>query len=57
MKQKTANRLFDICANWLVRWADRLGITYEAINVWIFLVIWPIFTIILMVYAVIKILE
>jgi hypothetical protein len=57
MKQKTANRLFDICANWLIRWADRLGITYEAINVWIFLVIWPIFTIILMVYAVIKILE
>ena len=41
------NYVFDLCAMFL-RWlAGLLGTTYEAVNVWIFCVIWPIFTIVL----------
>ena len=45
----------DIVFNWCVRllydWATFFGITYEEINVWLFCVAWPIFTLLLM-YAV-----
>lgn len=38
----------DIVFNWCVRllydWATFFGITYEEINIWIFIVVWPIFT-------------
>ena len=38
----------DIIFNWCVRllydWATFFGITYEEINIWIFIVIWPIVT-------------
>ncbi|MBU0702250.1 MAG: hypothetical protein KKC18_00090 [Chloroflexi bacterium] len=33
--------IFDQCVLLLIFLADRLGMTYEAINVWIFVVIWP----------------
>jgi hypothetical protein len=36
--------LFDLCVRFLLWLADLLGVTYETINVWIFCVIWPIFT-------------
>ena len=41
------NSIFEWCVHVLVYWADILGITYKAINVWIFVIIWPIFTLIL----------
>jgi hypothetical protein len=41
------NEIFDWCVKLLVLWAGWLGITYKEINVWIFVVIWPILTIIL----------
>lgn len=36
--------IFELCVLLLASLADLLGITYEAINVWIFVVIWPVFT-------------
>jgi uncharacterized membrane protein YhaH (DUF805 family) len=44
--------IFDGCATLLLFLADRLGMTYEAINVWIFVVIWPIFTLALIVIVI-----
>ena len=38
----------DIVFNWCVRllydWATFFGITYEEINIWVFIVIWPVIT-------------
>jgi hypothetical protein len=41
------NSIFDWYVHVLVYWAGILGITYKAINVWVFVIIWPILTIIL----------
>jgi hypothetical protein len=35
------DRIFDLCVGVLVWLADRLGMTYKAINVWIFCAIVP----------------
>lgn len=36
------DRIFDLCVELLVWLADKLGMTYKAINVWIFCVIVPL---------------
>jgi hypothetical protein len=36
--------IFYLCVAALVQLADIFGVTYEAINVWLFCVIWPIGT-------------
>ena len=36
--------IFDWCVDVLVYWAGILGITYKEINVWVFVIIWPIVT-------------
>jgi len=41
------DQIFDWCVNVLVYWAGILGITYKEINVWVFVIIWPILTVIL----------
>jgi hypothetical protein len=41
------DRIFDWCVSILVYWAGIFGITYKEINVWVFVVIWPILTIVL----------
>ena len=41
------DQIFDWCVNVLVYWASVFGITYKEINVWVFVIIWPILTIIL----------
>jgi hypothetical protein len=38
------NEIFDWCVRLLVLWAGWLGITYKEINVWIFVILWPIAT-------------
>ena len=43
------NQLFDWCVNVLVYWAGIFGITYKEINVWVFVIIWPILTAVLIV--------
>ncbi|MGB8982844.1 MAG: hypothetical protein WCC12_13295 [Anaerolineales bacterium] len=42
------DQIFDWCVNVLVYWAGILGITYKEINVWVFVILWPILTVILM---------
>lgn len=37
--------IFDWCVNVLIYWANIFGITYKEINVWVFVIIWPILTI------------
>ena len=34
--------LFNLAVRWLYAWAKFFGITYEEINVWIFVVSWPL---------------
>jgi hypothetical protein len=46
--------IFDQCVLLLVFWAGRLGMTYQAINVWIFVVIWPVFTLTLIVVVILQ---
>jgi len=41
------DQIFDWCVNMLVYWAGIFGITYKEINVWVFVIIWPILTVIL----------
>ena len=41
------DKIFDWCVNVLVYWANILGMTYKEINVWVFVIIWPAMTIVL----------
>lgn len=43
------DRIFDICVHFLENLASLTGLTYKQINVWIFCIIWPILTLILIV--------
>lgn len=47
-------QLFDRCVELLRLMADKFGITYEAINVWIFCIIWPLLTVALIVALALK---
>ena len=44
--------IFDWCVAVLVYFAGGFGITYKEINVWVFVIIWPILTILLTVLVV-----
>ncbi len=46
------NRIFQLCVDLLVWLAHLLGMTYEEVNVWIFCVIWPLFTLLLIAVVV-----
>jgi MprA protease rhombosortase-interaction domain-containing protein len=46
------DQVFDLCVWLLVKLAERLGTSYEAVNVWIFVVIWPALTLALIGLAV-----
>lgn len=48
---------FDWCVRLLVFAADRLGMTYKAINVWVFVIIWPVCTLLLVGLIVLQHLE
>jgi len=41
------DQIFDWCVNVLIYWANIFGITYKEINVWVFVIIWPILTTVL----------
>ncbi|MBM9576001.1 hypothetical protein JWG45_02440 [Leptospira sp. 201903070] len=47
MKLSSIDSIFDWCVDVLIFWAKVFGITYNEINVYIFCVIWPLFTLIL----------
>jgi hypothetical protein len=38
------DRIFDWCVQLLLNGAGILGITYKAINVWVFVILWPLLT-------------
>ncbi len=44
--------VFDGCVLLLLFLADLLGMTYKAINVWIFVIIWPVLTLALIAIVV-----
>lgn len=46
--------IFDWCVAVLVYIADVFGITYKEINVWVFVIIWPIFTLVLIATVIIQ---
>jgi hypothetical protein len=48
------NEIFDLCVRLLVSGANLLGMTYKEINVWIFCVVWPIVTLLLVVMVLIQ---
>ena len=39
--------IYDFCVKLLIDTASFLGITYEEINVWLFVVIWPLLTLVM----------
>jgi len=41
------NAIFDLCVAILVTLAERFGMTYQEVNVWIFVILWPVLTLIL----------
>jgi len=46
--------IFDWCVDVLVYYAGTFGITYKEINVWVFVIIWPIVTIALVIWLIIQ---
>ncbi len=46
--------IFNQCVLLLVFLANLLGMTYEAINVWIFVIIWPAFTLALIASVILQ---
>ena len=48
------DQIFDWCVAVLVYWANVIGITYKEINVWVFVIIWPVLTVIMAVVIVIQ---
>jgi len=46
------NAIFDLCVRILVYLAGQTGLTYKEINVWIFVILWPILTLGLMLLVI-----
>jgi hypothetical protein len=46
--------IFDWCVNVLVYFAGVFGITYKEINVWVFVIIWPILTLAMLVILIVQ---
>jgi hypothetical protein len=42
LTDKQINDIFDWCVSLLQHWAKELGMTYNAINVWLFCIILPL---------------
>jgi hypothetical protein len=41
--------IFNLCVALLVSLANLLGISYEAVNIWIFVILWPLGTVALII--------
>ena len=46
------NKVFDLCVDLLIWTGDKLGISYEAINILIFVIIEPIIFIVMLVWII-----
>jgi len=52
MSKKTINEVFYWCVNFLRVWAAKLNMTYEEINIWIFCIIWPVLSVLAIVWLI-----
>ena len=43
---------FQLCVDILLWLADLFGVSYYTINIWIFCIIWPLFTLVLIVLVI-----
>jgi hypothetical protein len=48
------DEVFDWCVRLLILLAGQFGMTYKEINVWIFVIIWPVITVALIVFIVLQ---
>ena len=48
----TVDAIFDFCVLVLLFLANLFGMTYKAVNVWIFVVVWPVLTLALIAVVV-----
>ena len=46
--------IFDWCVEVLVYFAGVFGITYKEINVWVFVIIWPLVTLALVIWLIVQ---
>jgi hypothetical protein len=46
--------VFDWCVEILVYFAGVFGITYKEINVWVFVIIWPLVTLALVIWLMVQ---
>ncbi len=46
------DQLFSLCVNFLLILGEKVGMSYNEINIWIFCIIWPILTLILFILAI-----
>ena len=46
--------IFDLCVRILVFLAEQTGMTYQEINVWIFVILWPLGTLLLIVVILVQ---
>jgi hypothetical protein len=44
--------VFDACVQLLLTLAEWTGLTYKEVNVWIFVIVWPLFTLGLVILAI-----
>lgn len=50
MSEQFINKLFDLCVDILLYGADILGMTYNEINIWLFVIIQPLIHIIMAIW-------
>ena len=50
MSEKFINKVFDLCVDILLYGADILGMTYNEINIWLFVIIQPLIHIIMAIW-------
>ena len=50
MSEQFINKVFDLCVDILLYGADILGMTYNEINIWLFVIIQPLIHIIMAVW-------
>lgn len=48
------DRIFGLCVEFLVWLGSLLGMSYNAVNVWIFCVIWPVLTLFLVAIVIVQ---
>ena len=53
MYDRLMQSAFDWCVDFLILWANAWGLTYEELNIWLFVVLHPTVTVVLAVCCVV----